>query len=539
MRHLSACKNLLQIFILLSLSLLIYPKAFSQDAKFAHRVDSLKSALNQASGVTRQHVLHELAYEYLRVNDSIALPYSEQAFNMSWQYGDSLRIVKSGRIRAQIFKELDEIDSAITLCLKVLPIARRNNYVPELKSLLNVLGLGYLFKAEYDKALAFNLESLELRKKQEDRFSISIALNNTGLVYYKMKSYQRALDYFQHAIEYCLTEGKLSPGVDKDYYEGSLLNISLCHAFLNNLIMAEEYIDKVSGMCEDGCSDYILMQTYYGSGVIKFKQGNDQDALKKFSASLSLAKKLRNERYELDNIIYLSQLSLASNQLTLAEKYLGEAEALMKRGIPFNLELVKIYNELFQLYEKLGDYKKVAFYQAKYIQLNDSIYSEEVTTNLMKIEAEYMERENQAKIETQDKILALQNDVIIRQRIINIFIGVAAALSIILVFVLVQNVKQKKRANISLEHKVKERTMALETHKIELLNLLDERNQQMKRISMEIKSSVATIQGLCKLSLQDVSVVNAAEYIDRIEKTSHNLQSGIHRTLGMNESTLV
>ena len=203
---------------------------------------------------------------------------------------------------------------------------------------------------------------------------------------------------------------------------------------------------------------------------------------------------------------------------------------------PFNLELVKIYNELFQLYEKLGDYKKVAFYQSKYIHLNDSIYSEEVTTNLMKVEAEYLERKNNAKIDTQEKILALQNDVIVRQRLINIF---ATSPQSYLSFLLLCWYKMSNRRNvlnISLELKVKERTMALETHRIQLLNSLEERNQQMKRISTEIKSSVATIQGLCKLSLQDVSVVNAGEYIDRIEKTSHSLQSGIHRTLGMTEN---
>jgi len=524
----------LRSLIFICIFLLSSAKGFSQDQKFAHRVDSLKSALTQAKGISKQNVLHELAYEYLRVNDTIALPYSAQAFHMAWQFGDSLMIVKSGRVRAQIFKELEELDSSLALCLKVLPIARRNNYRVELKYVLNVLGLAYLFKAEYDKALAYNLESLELRKKYEDDFSVSIALNNTGLVYYKMKSYDRALDYFQKALDLRSKEA-LTPDV-RASNQNALVNISLCYSHLNNLTKAEESIEKAYSFCEGGCSDFILKQAHYASGLVRFKQGNKQEALKEFSESLALARRLRDERYELDNIIYLSQIAIGSNQLGVAEKYLGEAEGLMKRGIPFNLELVKIYNELFQLYEKLGDYKKVAFYQSKYIQLNDSIYSEEVTTNLMKVEVEYMERENQAKIETQEKILALQNDVISRQRMINIFVGIAGALTIGLVVMLVQNVKQKKRANVSLEHKVKERTMALETHKIQLLNSLEERNQQMKRISTEIKSSVATIQGLCKLSLQDVSAVNAGEYIDRIEKTSHSLQSGIHRTLGMSEN---
>jgi nitrogen-specific signal transduction histidine kinase len=97
-------------------------------------------------------------------------------------------------------------------------------------------------------------------------------------------------------------------------------------------------------------------------------------------------------------------------------------------------------------------------------------------------------------------------------------------------------VKQKRLANFLLEQKVKERTMELETHHIQLRKSLDERNQQMKRVSAEIKSSMATIKGLCQLSLQDVSVSNAGQYIDKIERASDDLRSGIYRTLGISEN---
>ena len=86
-----------------------------------------------------------------------------------------------------------------------------------------------------------------------------------------------------------------------------------------------------------------------------------------------------------------------------------------------------------------------------------------------------------------------------------------------------------------LEQKVKERTMELEVNHNELLKSMEERNQQIKRISAEVKSSMATIRGLCKLILQDASVVNAGQYIDKIERASDHLQSDIHRTLGISE----
>lgn len=256
----------------------------------------------------------------------------------------------------------------------------------------------------------------------------------------------------------------------------------------------------------------------------------------KFLESFSLARKVSDQRFELDNLIYLSQISLGSDNLGLAEEYLEQAEAVAKTELPFNLELVKMYRELFQLYTKLGNFRKVALYQAKYIQLKDHMYNEEVATNLMKAEADYMERENNTRIEAQEEILALSNDVINKQRGLSIVVGIVALLSVALIVVLIKNVKQKKHANRLLEQKVKERTIELEANHIELMKSFEERNQQMKRISLEIKSSMATIRGLCKLSNQDASVVNAGQYIEKIEKTSDHLQSGVFRTLGIIEN---
>lgn len=506
--------------------------ALSQnDSTFFHRVDSLKSGLLGSVGQIRYDILDRLANEYLTVADSIALSYATEAFNISWRFGDSLRIVKSGRVKVMILEQLDEYDTMITLSAVILPIARRNSYIREIRYLLNLVGVAYTFKAEYDKALAYNLESLELRKN-DDKLSVSIALNNTGLVYYKMKDYSRALEFFERVLE---LRRELLPNLDRRYYVRCLTNIALCHLYMNNLTQAENFIKETYNSCQGNCMDYDMMGTHYSSGLLYFKRGNMQLATRKFLESLMLARKISDQRFQLDNLILLSEIGIKTNRLVEAENYLLQAEPLFENA-PFNLELIKVYSQLFQLYSRLGNYRKVAHYQNKYIQLKDSTVNEHLATNLMKVEAEYQERENKTKLEAQAKILKLSNDLISRQRALNIVLVIVAILSIAFVIVLVQNNKQKKRANISLEQKVKERTLQLEANHDELLKSLSERDLQMKRISADIKSSMATIKGLCKLSLQDSSVVNAGQYITKIEKASDSLQSGIHRTLGISES---
>ncbi|HMG89894.1 MAG TPA: hypothetical protein VK589_07535, partial [Chryseolinea sp.] len=143
--------------------------------------------------------------------------------------------------------------------------------------------------------------------------------------------------------------------------------------------------------------------------------------------------------------------------------------------------------------------------------------------------SEYQERENKTKIEAQAKILALSNEVISRQRALNLIVVVVALLLAGFVITLIQNVKRKKRSNYILEQRVKERTIELELNHNLLLKSFHERDVQFQRISTEIRSSLATIKGLGVLVSHDVGTVNASNYLAKIEETSNNLMQGLTR----------
>ena len=142
-----------------------------------------------------------------------------------------------------------------------------------------------------------------------------------------------------------------------------------------------------------------------------------------------------------------------------------------------------------------------------------------------------MERENNAMIASQAKILTLNNEVIFRQRFLNVFIGIIALLLIILSFVLVRNNRQKRAANLFLEQKVKERTLELEQNNDALLHSLEEHTVIFQKAYVEIKSSVATIKGLCSLGLMDNESSFGSQYVRKIESTSDQLLAAIGRTL--------
>jgi tetratricopeptide (TPR) repeat protein len=457
------------------------------------------------------------------------MDYVNQASELSESLGDSLMIVKSGRLKSLLYRRFDKIDSSMVIAGKILPISERHGFDVETRKILNGMALVYSSKALYDKALTSFFRILELSGPEENTREIAAVFNNIGLVYFKLDELDKALYYFNRSMA---VKEKIKDMFD---YETTLMNIGLCYAYKKQYTLAQEFTDKVFKWCDGTCSSDFIGKATFNRGLIAYGLNDMAGAEKHFLRSYELVKG-NDQRFEMDNLVYLLRIYITTKNINAANNMIKEAGAILSGDTYYTQGVLELYGQLAKFYQQRGDIHQVAHYQAKYIDLRDGVYNEQLTTNLMKVEAEYLERENKAKIEAQAKILELSDEIIVRQRALNIGVCVLAILSIAIVIILTQNVKQKRLANFLLEQKVKERTMELETHHIHLLKSLDERDQQMKRVSAEIKSSMATIKGLCNLSVQDVSVFNAGQYIEKIERASDDLQSGICRALGISEN---
>ena len=78
---------------------------------------------------------------------------------------------------------------------------------------------------------------------------------------------------------------------------------------------------------------------------------------------MNCPKRWGSERLQLENIIWLSEIYIRNNQISIAEKYLREAEQIIQKKSPFNLELIGIYAQFFKLYQKNKDFENIALYQ--------------------------------------------------------------------------------------------------------------------------------------------------------------------------------
>jgi len=491
---------------ILILMVSIHFHVFSQN----QNIDSLKSLLPKTSDGQHIDVLFELARAYSEIDYDQCFYYSNEAYNTANSLGDTWRIVKTTRGKAQVYRRLGQLDSAVYLFERVLPIAKNIQYTQEVKTILNALGIGYLYMAKYDKALTCFFESLELRKKDNDKYEIGVVSMNIALTYYKLLDYKTALKYFNQTYELYSDLANVPDWEMVNLY----LNLSICYANLSDHLTAAEIMKKAFALCNDNCPSLLKMAVYQESGAILLLQGNYEKSKDHFLKSYQQSTKYSRAEGHFANLIALAQIYTSLNQLDSAEKYLTEAEHIFALGSDFKYEMSVVYSKLASSYVNQKKFKKATFYLLKYKTSNDSIFNQRLTTNLMKIEAGHIEKESKAKIESQNKILALNDDIIERQKYLNIFIGIVAALLIALAIILLRNNREKQRINHLLDQRVRERTQELQLNRDALHRAFQEREILIATTAAKINTSLATLKGLCLLGSNKTE--DARDYLEKV-----------------------
>lgn len=495
--------------------------AYSQDRTIS---DSLYSALVNKSPADRFSVLYDLTFNYIKKDNETALSLIEQAQEAAYMSRDSLWMVKSLRVKGQILYLLERMDEAEDAFEIALPIARRNGYKNEQLYVQQSQGKLCLFKGKYDSSLKLHFNTLELANELPQKNILAATLCDLGITYYKLMDYSTALGYLLRSLSV--------PELSSNGLPVVLSNIGLCYAQLGDYVEGRRYLEKSLTECGDACAGQDMMNIEYGFGIIALGEQEIYEAEKHFLKSYEFAVILEDSRFQLDNIYLLAQIYLQDKQFKKASNYLFDAEKLIDSQTPFNLEIIKIYSQFCDLYLSTGDFEKASLYQSKYILLKDSVYSEQLTANLMRIEAEYQERENEFKIATQKGIISLNETVIKGQRTLNVLVGLLGLITLAFSVVMFRNYRIKKQLNILLERRVRERTQELECNRKELLAILNERDLMLERLSRGITETINTITGLCLTGREEVLEPVSQSYLRRIDRSSRRLSDFLGSVIG-------
>ncbi len=521
------------------LSLVFFTYSQAQDQK---DIDSLSVLLKQKSGIDRYEPLFELSKNLMDVNNDKSLLYADEALDLARQSGDTLKIVKAGRLTSQIYRRIGRLSDAISLLEEIKPIAKRNQFNDEYKSILNQFALVYTFKANYDKALEYNFESLVLREKDGKKEEISMAYNNIGLVYFKLRNYGTALEYYKKALE------AKREATDKSYEDRMLINLGLCYNQLKNFSEARNSINEGLNLCQSNCNPQIKIEGKFGLGVSYFLQTDFVNAEKNFQESYSIAVELDDHRWQSENLVYLAKINIDKLNFDEAKKNLAEAEKMAKPG-GFSQLLIDTYKQYSLLYTQLKDFEQASNYQQLYIQLKDSLISEDLVKNIAKVQTKFEERENIATIKSKQIIIDQQRDL-------NVAIAVISFLAGLLILVLQRGNRNIKRVNAQLSEAkqiIEQQNEALGNKNKELdieverkTEDLARANQSLQQVNAEldnfiyktshdIRGPLASLKGMCNVALLDVKDPLALSYLSKLDITAERLNSILTRLVIINQ----
>jgi tetratricopeptide (TPR) repeat protein len=487
----------------------------------SQKIDSLKALLESQQNRDRIETLYQLSWELILVDKKQALVFALDGYNLAVQLNDSSGIVRTGTMVASALRRLHRVDSSLLIYNKLLRICRKKGYTPELSLLLNSAGIAYAFKAEYDKAFECYFEALRIRKETRDTVAEIVTLSNIGAVYYKLKNYKKAIEVFME----CRSLQEKSGASD----DAALCNINIGHAYayLGNSAEALKYVDMGMQMCADSCTAARLMEANFVKGIVHVSLEQLDVAEKFFLKSLSLAVNLDDARFQLDNIDNLTQIYLKQCKDDLARSFLMRGEQILSQYPEYKLEKIKVYSLFVEIYRQSKDFRNASQYQLKLSQLKDSVFSEQLTHNLMRLEGEFLEQKNLVKIASQAQIIDLNNRIIGRQELVNKLILLLSCVSAGFVGVLFRHYLQKKRINEILDKKIAERTNDLQNSHTALIRGFQERDLHLSRTSESVSDGLKQIKALCGVGLKEVSDPVGRAYIRQIDTSTTQLAHSI------------
>lgn len=532
---------------LFTIALLFFiESAFSQRNT---QLDSLNIIVESKSGIEKFEPMIDIVRFYAGRNIDKAIESIESAEGLALKYGDSSKIVKAYRIKGQLLNRVDRSKESIAILSRASPIAKRNNLKEEYRNILNNLAIGYSIQAEYDKALDINFQTLVLREEDGDKAEISITLNNIGFVYFKLKNYERAIEYFNRSLE---QKKQVNETYDLDRL---LINLGLSYVHLQKFSEALKTIKEGLSICASSCDKQIIIEGQFGMGVCQYNLRDYTLAKNHFGTSLSLAKEIDNKRFQVENLVYLARVSNKIENSQDAILKLKEAEILaVSQG--YNQLLIDTYKEFSTIYRTSEDFRQASIYQDRYIALKDSLIGEELVKNISRIQTNFDQRVNIATI-------AEKEEDLVRQRNLNIAIGVIALLAGLLVFVLYRSntITRKvngalsdakgiietqnhrlQNINRELDGKVKEKTAdlikaneELDKANKSLVRVNDELDNFIYKTSHDIRGPLASLKGICSVALMDVKDSLALDYLTKLDVSSGRLNVILTRLLIVNQ----
>jgi len=430
------------VFLLFTIALLLNIACFG----FNHRVDSLLDVLNSESlpDTVAFNANYSLAWELKSTEPLKALEYAREALRIAellqskskianslsyagviyWQMGsfekamdyhldalsiysdinDQIGIACSNSNIGIILSDQSYYERALEYFFRALKIYEANNFDAGLSNVFNNIGNIYEYQNDYELAEEYHLSSLMISEKYGDTQGMAFSYNNLGLVYQGQNLLDKASEYFYKALEIRESLNDKREIANTTSYLG--------------------YLYLISG-------NYITCKAYLNRALTLYKEVDDKSGIAR-------------------SLNYLGKLHLESNDMDEAEMYFSQSLEIA-RNVGLNRLVADNFSDIADLMAKNNNYQQAFYYQNLFINMKDSIYSEESRRKVIELQLMYDKEKKESEIQIFEKneqinFLSSQRDKLLRN-----FLIAGVILILISLFLLYNRFLIAKKSNELLE----------------------------------------------------------------------------------------
>ncbi|WP_170117715.1 tetratricopeptide repeat-containing sensor histidine kinase [Chitinophaga ginsengisoli] len=430
---------------------------------------------------------------------------------------------------------------ALSTLEEALTIYKEIQY-PALQGIYDLLGNVNSQMGDYKIALKNGFLAVRTAEKQQDTtLMLCTIYNRLGLTFYHLADYAQALTYFKKSL-----------GVAKKWNDTTSILTLLPNVAntLQQLGRPEEAIYILKDMQQrykiSSDEDRITLCAGLAAGYVSL--GRYEEAYVQVKRLHCLSKAFGPDHYMQDQI-YNAVINyfLAIKDYNNVKWYGQLYERYCKKG-GYARELLNDYRYLFRADSALGNYPDAIVYYQQYKLLQDSLYGEEKTREIVQLQMQYdIEKKDQDLLLKEQRIQILTRQGLLQKSDLqrarlegNVIIGGTLMLVVLLIlgynrYQLKQNVNRQLQLQ---QHEIHEQHKSLHVLLCTQRKLVAEKEWLVKEIHHRVRDNLQIIMRLLNAQAAHLDDENA---LAAIQESRHRMQaiSLIHQKLYLSGSTAV
>jgi two-component system, NtrC family, sensor kinase len=419
-------------------------------------IDSLQSVLAKYTTVANferdtnyLNTLNELALKYNNINPDTTILLGQHIIDLCNKINYRKGKVDALKNTGLAYNVKGEYNRALAFFAEALELAVKLGYIKGAGRLYHNIGIVYSNVGKYPEALENYFKALKIREELGEKLGIASSVNGIGAIYFVQRKYTDALNNYLKALKLS-EEINYIAGIESAY-----ANIGEVYFRQGKYDEAQENLLKSLKITEQTGNKETMSFLSTLIGSIYSKQGRYNDAIAAYLKSKQRASEIGSQEYASRSFLGLGDVYLALKKYNEALQYTQEGIKIAKQ-IGYN-ELLRDGNEILsKIYEAKGSGMMALFHQRQFKLYADSINNQQTEQRAANLAAdyEYSKKEILLKAEQEKKEVEFQKQNN-QQRWI-IFSAFAALFSALVVAWLIFRSRQKEKTANRLLHRQNE-----------------------------------------------------------------------------------